>query len=224
VGCLYCRIGWMKLFNPMKPEGSYELDLGSHWEERMVVKSLCTLATNEPGENWPCFSFRWSDMEIIPGWALTSVWLTDAGLPPRGVLSLTFYTGDGQGNFGCYAHVAMRRALCAMFHVDERCSRCLLLAVTSVSPPHTFPFSPHVRRGCSDFRVDVEMDVLDEKSDKLLQQRSLARRSAVRSRVGRDVEALARIGVADRSKAHRNKNRRSGKYWRGKKVRLMLMG
>ena len=87
------------------------------------------------------------------------------------------------------------------------------------------PFlTTHIRWGCSDFRVDVEMDVLDEKSDKLLQQRSLARRSAVRSRVGRDVEALARIGVADRSKAHRNKNRRSGKYWRGKKVRLMLMG
>lgn len=142
VGCLYCRIGWMKLFNPMKPEGSYELDLGSHWEERMVVKSLCTLATNEPGENWPCFSFRWSDMEIIPGWALTSVWLTDAGLPPRGVLSLTFYTGDGQGNFGCYAHVAMRRALCAMFHVDERCALpppCghLRVATSHLHPPRT---------------------------------------------------------------------------------------
>lgn len=25
----------------------------------------------------------------------------------------------GIGNFGCYAHVALRRALCAMFWVDE---------------------------------------------------------------------------------------------------------
>ena len=97
----------------------------------------------------------------------------------------------------------------------------LCVATSHLLPPRTH----HTRASqCSDFRVDVEMDVLDEKSDKLLQQRSLARRSAVRSRVGRDVEALARIGVADRSKAHRNKNRRSGKYWRGKKVRLMFMG
>ena len=97
--CVYCRIGWLKIFNPMKPEGSYELDV-SLWEERMIVKTLCTLATNEPGENWPCFSYRYSDnnntpAEIIPGWSLTSLWLQDHAMPQRGVLSLLFYTGDG---------------------------------------------------------------------------------------------------------------------------------
>ena len=42
--CLIARIGWLKIFNPMKPEGSYALDL-SRWEERMMAKSLCALVS-----------------------------------------------------------------------------------------------------------------------------------------------------------------------------------
>lgn len=39
IACLYCRVGWLSLFNPMKPEGSYCLDL-SRYEERVVCKIL----------------------------------------------------------------------------------------------------------------------------------------------------------------------------------------
>lgn len=46
--CVYCRLGWLNIYNPGKPEGSYELDL-SRREERMVCKTLCALATREPG-------------------------------------------------------------------------------------------------------------------------------------------------------------------------------
>jgi hypothetical protein len=62
VGCIYCRIGWLKLYNPMKPEGSYALDIGRTWEERQVLKMMCGLEVHEPGENWPSQSFRWDDV------------------------------------------------------------------------------------------------------------------------------------------------------------------
>lgn len=39
VGCLCCRLGWLSLYNPMKPEGSYNLDMRVH-EERLVTKML----------------------------------------------------------------------------------------------------------------------------------------------------------------------------------------
>ena len=65
--CLIARIGWLKVFNPMKPEGSYALDL-SRWEERMMAKSLCALETKEPGANWLTYSFQWDqETEPMPG-------------------------------------------------------------------------------------------------------------------------------------------------------------
>jgi hypothetical protein len=37
VGCCFCRIGWLKLYNPMKPEGSYVLSIGRFWEEKVYM-------------------------------------------------------------------------------------------------------------------------------------------------------------------------------------------
>ena len=51
-GCVYMKIGYLKLFNPLKPEGAYVLDIGRSWEERQIVKMLCGLEVHEPGENW----------------------------------------------------------------------------------------------------------------------------------------------------------------------------
>jgi hypothetical protein len=76
VGCVYARLGWLKLYNPMKPEGSYVLDLRVN-EERQVAKTLIALAVHEPGDNWISCGFRWdSDVEPVPGWTLTKPWLT----------------------------------------------------------------------------------------------------------------------------------------------------
>ena len=79
-GCLIARIGWLKLFNPMKPEGSYTLDV-SRYEERLIAKVLCALEFKEPGDNWMSCSFRWDLIlgDIMPGWMLTSPWLTTEG-------------------------------------------------------------------------------------------------------------------------------------------------
>jgi hypothetical protein len=35
-GCIYMRVGWLKIYNPMKPEGAYVLDIGRTWEEKQV--------------------------------------------------------------------------------------------------------------------------------------------------------------------------------------------
>jgi hypothetical protein len=67
-----CRIGYLNIFNPCKPEGAWELDL-SRREERVVAKILIGLALQEPGENWIHQGFRWSRMtEAVPGWELVS--------------------------------------------------------------------------------------------------------------------------------------------------------
>jgi hypothetical protein len=58
VACIYCRIGILNIFNPMKPEGSFQLDL-SRYDERMVVKMLAQLSVIEPGDNLPFVQFRW---------------------------------------------------------------------------------------------------------------------------------------------------------------------
>jgi hypothetical protein len=70
--CVYCRLGWLNIYNPCKPEGAWELDM-SRREERVVAKTLCVLATNEPGDNWVFETFRWMrSMESMPGWELVS--------------------------------------------------------------------------------------------------------------------------------------------------------
>jgi hypothetical protein len=70
--CVYCRLGWLNVYNPCKPEGAWELDLARR-EERVLAKTLCVLATNEPGDNWVFQTFRWMrSMESMPGWELVS--------------------------------------------------------------------------------------------------------------------------------------------------------
>jgi hypothetical protein len=60
-GCVLCRLGYLHLYNPMKPEGGYQLDL-TRREERIIVKTLAQLATAEPGDNLPFVSFRWANL------------------------------------------------------------------------------------------------------------------------------------------------------------------
>lgn len=74
--CLYCRVGILNVYNPCKPEGAWQLDL-SHFDERIVAKTLCLLSTVEPGVNWTSQEFRWQrNMDPMPGWELTQMWMT----------------------------------------------------------------------------------------------------------------------------------------------------
>ncbi len=111
IASTYCRLGFLNLYNPCKPEGAWELDM-SRREERIVAKTLCVLATQEPGDNWSFKTFRWMrSMESMPGWELTQPWLTEEGMPMRGLVNIYYYSGEGQQKKGCKASVGVRKAL-----------------------------------------------------------------------------------------------------------------
>lgn len=148
--CVYCRLGWLNVYNPCKPEGAWELDMARR-EERVVAKTLCVLATNEPGDNWVYETFRWMrSMESMPGWELvripvdsiifistppcnlsfyalqTQPWLTEEGMPMRGLVNITYYSGEGVRKKGCRPYVNFRKALLNLVRVK------LLVVATSV--------------------------------------------------------------------------------------------
>ena len=113
-GCVYARLGWLNIFNPMKPEGSYCLDL-SVWEERQVAKGLIVLAVAEPGDNIMEGKFQWNrESEPVPGWVLPQIWTHDETLPAKGILQLRYYSGEGRGLNGCKPNVLLRRSLLQM--------------------------------------------------------------------------------------------------------------
>jgi hypothetical protein len=119
VACLYCRLGWLNLYNPCKPCGSWELDM-SRREERIIAKTLCCLATHEPGDNWIYNTFRWMrSMESMPGWELTQPWLTEEGMPMRGLLNVTYYSGEGKNKKGCRPYVNFRKSLLNLVLIKE---------------------------------------------------------------------------------------------------------
>lgn len=78
-------------------------------------------AVMEPGNNWISKTFRWlRDMDPMPGWELTSLWLIDESMPKRGLLNITYYSGQGKGKLGCNPNVAFRKSLCKLVLVKER--------------------------------------------------------------------------------------------------------
>lgn len=117
IACLYCRLGYLNLFNPMKPEGSYSFDLSRH-EERAVVKMLAHLAVIEPGDNLPFVQFRWErEMDCMPGYELTELWMTESGMPKKGIWDCTYYAGEGRDLNGCKPHIKCRKGLLQLVSV-----------------------------------------------------------------------------------------------------------
>jgi hypothetical protein len=114
--CVYCRLGWLNVFNPMKPEGSYEFNL-ANWEERQVAKAFITLAVTEPGDNIVGGKFQWDrESDYIPGWEVTQLWLVDSTMCKKGFLSFTYYSGEGKGLKGCRPDVTYRKSLLQMVY------------------------------------------------------------------------------------------------------------
>ena len=67
IACLYCRLGYFNMFNPLKPEGSYIINLGRNVEDRQFAKLFVLLSVIEPGINkLKDQSFQWS-IEDPPG-------------------------------------------------------------------------------------------------------------------------------------------------------------
>jgi Ca2+-binding EF-hand superfamily protein len=117
--CFWCRIGFLNLFNSAKPEGTLELNLARR-EESIVARMLIYLSIVEPGDNCPQPMFKWKrEMDATPGFEITAPWATLDGLPTKGNLGLTFYSGGGEEKDGCKPNKAVRRALMQMLLVDE---------------------------------------------------------------------------------------------------------
>ena len=94
IASIYCRIGYLNIFNPVKPEGYYELNC-QRYEERQVAKMLLMISFHEPGGNFIFKSFRWKRfMEPIPAWDITDKHLNDETFPSNGIITLKFYSGD----------------------------------------------------------------------------------------------------------------------------------
>jgi hypothetical protein len=119
VACVYARLGWLHLFNPCKPEGGWEIDL-TRPEERLVAKMLCELATVEPGDNWVEQYFQWQrDTDGMPGWELTTPWLSEDGMPARGILTIYYYSGEGRGLKQCKPNIPFRKSLLYLVLIKE---------------------------------------------------------------------------------------------------------
>jgi hypothetical protein len=114
------RIGYLNIFNPNKCEGGWSFDL-LRWEERQVAKMLIHLSVAEPGDNWWDKSFTFDRGFLpIPGWDLSKPWLTEDGLPKKGLLSFEMFAGDGLRLESCCVDVKLRQILAALVLVPQR--------------------------------------------------------------------------------------------------------
>ena len=117
--CFWCRIGYLNLFNPVKPEGTLQINLARR-EEAIVARILIYMSIVEPGNNMPQPMFKWKrEMDATPGFEITAPWATNDGLPKKGILGLTFYSGGGGELEGCMVNKDVRRALLQFVLADE---------------------------------------------------------------------------------------------------------
>jgi hypothetical protein len=96
------------------------LDL-SKWEERQVAKMHIHLSIIEPGDNWLNKGFIFDrGFNPIPGWDLSVVWLSEEGMPKKGLLSFDMFAGDGKRLLGCCVDVKLRQMLTSLVLVEQR--------------------------------------------------------------------------------------------------------
>mmetsp|Transcript_5234 Transcript_5234/g.11448 ORF Transcript_5234/g.11448 Transcript_5234/m.11448 type:complete len:1188 (+) Transcript_5234:1048-4611(+) len=107
------RVGIMNVFDPMRPDRLYRLDL-RRYDHREWVKILVCLAVAEPGDNWEQTEYRWGRYDDpVPGWSLPVTWTyrDDGGRTggPRdyGWLRLLYRS---HGN-GCFPILSLRKYL-----------------------------------------------------------------------------------------------------------------
>jgi hypothetical protein len=116
---IFCRLGLLNLFNPLKPEVTMELCL-SRLEERKIAKIIIYLSVLEPGINLIYKRFQWKrELDPTPGWEVTDALFTDAGLYTHGYFAFTYYSGEGKNKMGCIPEIGPRRALCQLVLLNE---------------------------------------------------------------------------------------------------------
>jgi len=72
-------------------------------------------------------------MASMPGYELTEPWLTEEGLPKKGIWDVVYYAGEGKGEKGCKPMPKLRRALLQLVICDGVClCICWLCTVVAV--------------------------------------------------------------------------------------------
>jgi hypothetical protein len=66
-------------------------------------------------------------MASMPGYELTEPWLTEAGLPTKGVWDVVYYAGEGKGKNGCKPMPKLRRAMLQLVCMLGLTLRCVAL-------------------------------------------------------------------------------------------------
>ena len=92
---LFKRIGYLSLFNPLRPDGWYKLNFAVR-EEHLVATILIQLSAKEPGEN--VIDERFNDAR----YEVPATWLT--ALPVEGIWELIYQTVK----FEPYSALAMK--------------------------------------------------------------------------------------------------------------------
>ena len=87
------QLGALSLFNPMKPDMHYNLDLSQH-DCHLVAHCLIRLAVEEPGDNWLGETLDELKGKGPKEFDLNLNWVQN-GPPKHGILTLLYYTPPG---------------------------------------------------------------------------------------------------------------------------------
>ena len=115
-GMLLFRVGILNIWNPLKPDGAYSLNI-SHRGDRQVLKVLLMLSCIEPGQNWVDETFREShDIAVaaVGDWNVPLAWYADVNIPPHGIVNLKYCSPTFENK----PNVAARMALMSLVHAE----------------------------------------------------------------------------------------------------------
>jgi hypothetical protein len=88
------RLGYLNVFNTLKPEGYWRLDL-SRRDEKQFLRALVLLSFAEPGQNWQQQSWAATpDGGEDTDWTLPLSWFNETSLPKAGVVKLKYVSSD----------------------------------------------------------------------------------------------------------------------------------
>ena len=108
------RLGWLNVWNPLKAEGHYMLDM-SRREERQMVRALMLLSFSEQGQTWQEPQYRLTlESPPVEEWKLPIEWFSETGLPQEGVVSMHYFSGKGKGLMECSPNPRCRLVLMAL--------------------------------------------------------------------------------------------------------------
>jgi hypothetical protein len=74
-------------------------------------------------------------MSPMPGYELTEPWLTEEGLPKKGIWDVVYYAGGGHGRNGCKPMPKLRRALLQLVSAHVVLVDVVLLMVSEEHGP-----------------------------------------------------------------------------------------